>query len=406
MEEIGVGIIGAGVRGVYCLGQAIVMLSGETNLFVSGVHDILKDRAEEARQYLEKLYSDRGQNRKIRVHQTYREMLEDEGCRIVLVTNFTSQHRASAVEALAAGKKVYLDKPISVTREDALQIVDAARENPLIMGFTRRYEKSWIKAKDLLDSGIIGPLQMMQINSVIPYHRYLQTWHRRRELSGGALNDKSSHHFDVFNWMAGEHPQFLTAIGGRSSVFPVDENAPESCRVCDRECHYRRDPHKISDGAFVLQFDSWNKAKNEVDRIDTCVYAPGADIVDHALVSLAYPSGVKAALFFSIFGSDSQDQETLLLVGEKGKIIVNRHEGKVTLHSDFGRQVEYFDCRGEEFDTSHFGADRDLVRALQSFYDGKDPVASAWDGYVSLEMVLAAQESIQNSGQPVNIGID
>jgi predicted dehydrogenase len=182
MEEIGVGIIGAGVRGVYCLGQAIVMLSGETKLFVSGVHDILKDRAEEARQYLEKLYSDRGQNRKIRVHQTYREMLEDEGCRIVLVTNFTSQHRASAVEALAAGKKVYLDKPISVTRQDALQIVDAARENPLIMGFTRRYEKSWIKAKDLLDSGIIGPLQMMQINSVIPYHRYLQTWHRRREL--------------------------------------------------------------------------------------------------------------------------------------------------------------------------------------------------------------------------------
>lgn len=406
MKEIGVGIVGAGVRGVYCLGQAIAMLNGETRLFVSGVYDSLENRAEEAREYLEKLYSDQGQHRAIHVHQEYREMLEDEQCRIVMVTNFTSRHRAYAVEALAAGKKVYLDKPISVTREDAAAIVDAARKNPLIMGFTRRYEKSWIKAKGLLDSGIIGPLQMMQINSVVPYQRYLQTWHRRRELSGGVLNDKNSHHFDVFNWMAGEYPGFLTAIGGRSSVFPVDENAPESCRVCDRECPYRRDPHKISDGAFVLQLDSWNKADNEIDRIDTCVYAPGADIVDHALVSLAYPSGVKAALFFSIFGPDSQDQETLLLVGEKGKIVVNRHEGKVTLHSEFGRKVESFDCRDGEFDTSHFGADRNLIRALQSFYDGKVPVASAIDGYVSLETVLAAQESIQNSGQPVKIGID
>lgn len=404
MGAIGVGIIGAGVRGVYCLGQAIAVLGEETGLTVSGVFDIVGQRSVEAKRYLEGVYAETGRSTQVRVYGSFREMLDDESCRIILVTNFTNQHRSYTVEALAAGKKVYLDKPISVTREDAQAIVAAARGNPLIMGFTRRYEKSWIKAKNLLDSGVIGPLQMMEINSVIPYSRYLQTWHRRKELSGGAINDKNSHHFDVFNWMAGEYPTLLTALGGRSSVFPVDENAPESCRVCDRECEYRRDPNRISDGAFVLQLDSWNTAEEEIDKIDNCVYAPGADINDHAIVSVAYPSGIKASLFFSIFGPDTKDQETLTLLGEKGKIFVNRHEGTVTLYSDFGRAQETYDCRGEEFDTSHFGADRDLVRALRAFYDGSDPIAKAEDGYMSLEMVLATQDSIYHSGQPVRFG--
>ena len=246
---------------------------------------------------------------------------------------------------------------------------------------------------------------MMEIQSVIPYSRYLQTWHRKKELSGGSLNDKCSHHFDVFNWMTGEFPEYLTATGGRSSFFKVEEDAPESCKKCSRECEYRRDPNRISDGSFVLNFDSWKNAEKEIEKIDNCVYAPGADINDHALVSLAYPSGVKASLFFAIFGPNTKDQEKLLLVGEKGKIIVNRHEGSVTLYSDFGRKEEVFDCRGEEFETSHFGADRELIRKIKDFYNGKKPIAAENDGYKSLEIVLAAQQSIINCGQPVRFGM-
>ena len=401
MIEIGVGIVGSGVRGVYCLGQAIVMLSDETGLIVRGVYDILPQRADEAKQFLESLYSREGSRRQVCVYEDYESMLADDSCEIILITNFTNDHRITAETALKAGKKVYLDKPISVTLEDGRSIVEASNRNPLIMGFTRRYEKSWIKAKELLDEGMIGPLQMLQINSVIPYSRYLQTWHRKKELSGGAINDKSSHHFDVFNWMAGEYPAYLNAVGGRSSVFPEDENASASCRTCGRECHYRRDPEKLSDGAFVLNFRSWSRAVEEIDKIDNCVYAPGAEINDHAIVNIVYPSGVKASLFFSIFGPDTGDQEQLLLLGEKGKIRINRHEGFVTLDYDYGKKQEVFDCRGTEFDTSHFGADRDLVRMLRAFYDGKKPVATALDGYKSLEMVIAAQKSIKNDGQPV-----
>lgn len=406
LEEIGVGIIGAGVRGVFCLGQSIAMLREQTGLVVTGVCDIIKQRATEGAQYLEGLYGEHGDARSIAVYDNYQDLLADKKVRIVLVTSFTNEHRLHTIDALAHGKTVYLDKPVAVSRDDATAIRDAARTQPVLMGFTRRYEKSWVKAKELLDGDAIGPLQMMQINSVVPYSRYLQTWHRKKERSGGSLNDKCSHHFDVFNWMAGESPAYLTAVGGRSSVFAVEEDAPESCRVCDRECPYRRDPNKISDGGFVLKLDSWNQATDEASQIDTCVYAPGADINDHAVVSLSYPSGVKASLFFSIFGPDTKDQESLVLVGERGKIVVDRHEGMVTVSSDYGRKTEVIDCRDEEFETSHFGADRELIRALRAFHDGRAPIASADDGYTSLEVVLAAQESIKRSGQPVRFGTE
>ncbi|MBN2659182.1 MAG: Gfo/Idh/MocA family oxidoreductase [Spirochaetales bacterium] len=399
--EIGAGIIGAGVRGVYCLGQAIVTLYKETGIVVQGVYDIVEKRSYESKEYLEKLYSDMGVNRSVKVYGSYNEMIDSEECRIIIITNHTNNHREPAVMALRKGKKVYLDKPISVTLDDAEAIVEAEKANPLIMGFTRRYEAPWIKAKELLDSGVIGKLQMMEINSLIPYQRYLQTWHRKRELSGGSINDKNSHHFDVFNWMAGEYPSFLTAVGGRSSVFPVEENAPKSCRVCKRDCHYRRDDQKISDGAYVLQLDSWKNTDEEIEMIDTCVYAPGSDISDHALVSVVYPSGVKASLFFSIFGPDTKDQETLTLLGEKGKIFLNRHEGTVTLYSRWGEKEEIFDCKGDNFGSSHFGADEDLIRVLKKFLDGDNPTVKAIDGMKSLEMVLAAQESIDKNGLPV-----
>jgi predicted dehydrogenase len=401
MEGVGIGIIGAGVRGGYTLGRAIVSLYDETRLYIAGICDVLPARSQEASQFLDHCYDESNLSHTVAVFDTYEMMLDDPACEIIFITSFTNSHQEHVLKAVEKGKLVYLDKPIAVTAVDAEEIARVSETNPLIMGFTRRYEKSWVKAKELLDSGIIGDLQMVSINSVIPYSRYLQTWHRRRELSGGALNDKCSHHFDVFNWLTGEAPSFLTAVGGRSSVFPVEENAPESCRVCDRVCEYRRDPSRLSDGGFVLRQPSWNSASREEEMIDTCVYAPGADISDHAIVSIAYPSGVKASLFFSIFGPDTKDQETLTLVGERGKITVIRHEGIVMVDSDFGRIHDEIDCRDEEFETSHFGADLQLIREVRAFYDGKAPVATATDGLRSLEMVLAAQESIENGGQPV-----
>ncbi len=405
-STVGVGIIGVGDRGCFVLGARITELERETSLRITALCDTNSRRLEEASAFLAAHSGD--PHRRYAGHLDYRDLVDDPSVDLVLVTNHTYAHRDPTVYAVESGKAVYLDKPIAVTQSDALAILHAERRtgNRIIMGFTRRYEPSWRYARRLVSEGAVGDVHMMQIRSVIPYTRYLQMWHRKRTYSGGALNDKSSHHMDVFNWFSDSVCERVCAMGGRSGIFAPDPTAPTHCAVCERDCPYRRGPDQIwsSEGVHVLSYRSWADATNELDRADTCVYAPGADIEDHVTAIFEFADGVKASLFWSIFGPPAPDQETLEIVGSSGRLVLTRSTGTIDLVSEYGAKRESIDARGPAFESSHYGADVELVRRLRRFVDGEEPVAGALDGYQSLRMIDAVTESIAAEGFAVRVG--
>lgn len=100
------------------------------------------------------------------------DLIDDPTVDLIVITSITDTHRQFAVPALHTGKKVYFDKPLAHNAEDAVAIVEAEAEsrNPLIIGFTRRYESPWLRAFDLVQDGTIGDLRMLQVRDVIPYH--------------------------------------------------------------------------------------------------------------------------------------------------------------------------------------------------------------------------------------------
>ncbi len=407
MKNIGIGIIGTGERGCFILGARFAELAQETGFRITALCDIVPDRLKEAASFLIEAYQVQGIHITPALYNDYNELIVDDLVDFIVITAHTYAHRQITVPALESGKYVYLDKPISVKIEDANEILEAERRtgNTLIMGFTRRYEAAWQKAHELLQEGRIGDLQMMQIRSLIPYTRYLQLWHRRKKWSGGALNDKSSHHFDAMNWMVDSSPVRLTAMGGRSSIFTPDPNAPAYCGICDRNCPYRRVPvqGESREGGHILRYPSWSDAKDELNRADTCVYKPGADIEDHALCSVEYANGVKASLFWAIFGPGSDDQETCELVGSSGRILLTRGTGEIEIISDYGKSRKVFFAGGKDFYSSHYGADKALIREMLRFCTvGTDLVASSKDGYRSLQMVLGAEESMNSGAVPVS----
>jgi predicted dehydrogenase len=398
---IGVGIIGAGLRGALVLGARLAELKRETGLELRALCDRSEQRMKEVKWYLRYQNVKNLQLSGVRSYTDCRALVDDPDIDLIIITTPTYAHREPCEYALRSGKRVYLDKPIAVSLEDSRVIVETVRQtgNPLLMGFTRRYEAPWIRAYELLQSGAIGQLVMMQLRSVIPYTRYYHLWHRRNALSGGALNDKSSHHFDVFNWFAGSRWATISGIGGQSPQFAPEEDPPEGCFSCDRDCPYHilKDPDFEEMGITTIP-PSWKKAPREEDRIDTCVFKPGADITDHAFCTVAYENGVKASLFLCIYGPKAPDQETFELIGTEGKLLLTRRTGTLELYREFGRKRELIDCRGPDFDSSHFGADRALVRRMRSFYDGEEPTVTVEDGHRSLEMVAAAQASIDGGG--------
>jgi len=417
-RTIGVGIIGAGERGVYTIGARMAERVDSEGFVIEAVADVNERRLHEAKEFLEKRYRERGRSLSISIYTDFQQLIDDPDVELILITSYTAKHIESAIPALRSKKRVYLDKPIATRIEDSYRIIQIEKEegNPLIMGFTRRYETPWRKAYELVQSGRIGSLQMILLRSVIPYSRYLQRWHRNRELSGGALNDKASHHFDVFNWFSGSNPEIVQAMGGRSSVFAPDPSAPSRCRECDRVCPYRVLPSEsISEpGVFhtlekeyseqktsIFMQPSWFEPESENDVVDNCVYDPGADIFDHAMVHISYENGVKASLFLAIFGPVAEDQETLELVGSAGRIRLIRNSGQIDVVDQFGARHEVIDASDSHIDSSHNGADIALLKDIRGFCEGHMPVARSHDGHLSLRMVHSVQTAIERGGATI-----
>jgi len=402
----GVAIIGAGERGVYYIGARMAESALETGLRIVGVQDRLADRARLSADHLNAIYASRGINHRVEVFADLDAAVTDPAVRLVLVTTHTNAHRAPVEAALAAGRHVYLDKPIAVTMEDALAIRAAETQaaHPVMMGFTRRYEVPWIEAVRMAHEGEIGAPQMILLRSVIPYTRYLQLWHREQALSGGALNDKGSHHFDVLNWIARSPAVRVSAQGGRSAIFTPDPDAPARCRDCDRDCPYRRHETLIdrAEGVARVPNESWVTADASQDRNDNCVYLPGSDIDDHAIVTVTYENGMVACLFLAIFGPFAEDQETLEIVGSTGRLRMERHSGAIDLVTAHGHAREVVHPDIPDRGTSHFGADLQLVRSLRRFLDGENPPVGVPEGIASLRLVLAAQASLRAGGRPVD----
>lgn len=400
-KALNVGIIGCGSRGLNNIGWNFVDSFNETAFRVKAVANRSLASSGYAADQLEQWYRDAGISQQVSRCSNYMDIIGDDSIDFVVITSHTDAHLEHAVPAIESGKKVFLEKPIAVDLEEGRRIAEAEKRtgNTAMMGFTRRYEDSWVKMKELLDAGVVGSLQMILLRSIIPYSRYLQGWHRRREWSGGPLNDKCSHHFDVLRWMSGSDFQSVSAFGGRSGVFQQDPNAPKYCSECDRECAYRRSA--VLEESKETTGNKYRAPKGEEDARtiqDACVYSPDSDVEDYGSINFQMKSGVVGNLFFTIFGPLYHDGETLEMVGDSGRLVLTRSNGRILCISNHGKQVEEFFAGGEHFESSHYGSDWNLVRLMRDYCDGAAPVCTVEDGLASLEMVHAARESFDAKG--------
>ncbi len=440
---VGVGIIGVGRRGLE-LARVLVEHGERAGIRLVALHNRTRSRAEAA---VEELSPSAATGTKasapevgtpranpsrvpIRVYDSPEELIDDPTVGLVMVCTPQYAHREPACLTLRAGKFLSLDKPIAHTVTDAVAIARAeqAAARLMIMSFTRRFEAPWRKAWDLIHrEHAIGPVRMILARNVIPYHIYFHTWHRRLEWSGGALADKMSHMFDVFLWFARADPLRLHAFGGQA-VFSPDADAPERCSACDRRCPYRaadgpntrRESDSRPDDMYrsapsATDFGrrrSDGSSRDDTDRAtldairrrtDTCVWLPGADINDHGVVSIEMEGGIKASLFWALFGPDADDQETVEVVGEAGRIILTRQTGAIDLVSEHGARHRIIDARGDRAGTSHFGADINYIHVLGRYARGEKPIVSGRDGLRVARMVEAAHRSIREHGRLIEL---
>ena len=139
-------------------------------------------------------------------------LLADAGSDIVVVSTRHDSHASFVLQALAAGKHVFVEKPLALTQDELASIDAACTAAPgqlLMVGFNRRFAPQVQKLKTLL-AGAPGPKAfVMTVNAgAIPANH----WTQDQAVGGGRLLGEGCHFIDLLRFLAGAPIASHTAV--------------------------------------------------------------------------------------------------------------------------------------------------------------------------------------------------
>jgi predicted dehydrogenase/threonine dehydrogenase-like Zn-dependent dehydrogenase len=168
----------------------------------------------------------------------YRQVLDDPEVDAVVICTRHHVHAAQAAEALRAGKHVFVEKPMAITRAELAELVETIRALQAVgscpafmVGFNRRFSPYAVRAKEAI-GGRVHPLLVryrMNAGPLPPGH-----WVNGPEGGGRAVGE-ACHILDLFAYLTGAPAVEVTATAIRSSAANCrpDENFVTTLRYGD-----------------------------------------------------------------------------------------------------------------------------------------------------------------------------
>jgi predicted dehydrogenase len=143
-----------------------------------------------------------------------------------LVLTPPQSHEALSVPLLAKGIHVLCEKPLTTTTASAQRMVAAAgRDTLLMMGSKFRYVDDVVRARQLLDAGVIGEVVLFE-NVFCTHVDMTRRWNGVRAIAGGGvLIDNGSHSVDVARFLLGPIARVLAWFGVRVQQVEVEDTA-------------------------------------------------------------------------------------------------------------------------------------------------------------------------------------
>jgi myo-inositol 2-dehydrogenase/D-chiro-inositol 1-dehydrogenase len=118
----------------------------------------------------------------------------------VVIASSTDSHLGHCLDAAAAGKAIFCEKPIDLDLARAREAAPRLAGARLLLGFNRRFDPNFRALKGKLDAGEVGALESLNITShdpAPPPIAYVR-------VSGGLFRDMAIHDFDTARWLLGE----------------------------------------------------------------------------------------------------------------------------------------------------------------------------------------------------------
>jgi predicted dehydrogenase len=180
----------------------------------------------------------------VKTYLDYHELLQQPGIDAVVIAAPDHHHCPMLLAALDAKKDAYAEKPLSKSLEESQKMVHAVERSKQVVqiGMQRRSAESIMKAKKLVDDGVLGRITMVRPqwhwniakeldNSPLPgkidWNRFLGTAKKREiepmrfrrwryfwDYAGGNMTDQGTHLMDVVQWFMQSGPPKAALMHG------------------------------------------------------------------------------------------------------------------------------------------------------------------------------------------------
>lgn len=151
-DQIGFGFIGSGIRGTYLL-EEFMKIPGVRALIVADLYDGYLEKAKEQT------------NGAIRTTKRYEEVLEHPEVDAVVIATPDHWHHRMVLDALRAGKHVYIEKPLTWSIEEGIDLIEATRQSGKLVQVGSQHKTTALtaKARELIQSGALGKVTMVRM---------------------------------------------------------------------------------------------------------------------------------------------------------------------------------------------------------------------------------------------------
>lgn len=209
-----------------------------------------------------------------KVHDRYQALLEDPAVDAIYIPLPNSMHREWAIRAMRCGKHVLCEKPLALNSQEAVEMVEVARECKVLLmeAFMYRYTDRMAQINRVLNSGVLG-----QIRSINSTFRFLldreNTIKEKPELGGGALYDVGCYPLNLIGLVAGAEPVSVSVECDKSHGVDVNLSALlryESGLIASLHCG----------------FNAFGRMHSEIIGTDGMLLAPDTFLDDAGQLSL------------------------------------------------------------------------------------------------------------------------
>lgn len=250
-DQVTLGLIGAGGRGNFVM----TVFQKDPNLKVGAICDVYEPNLERGLSTASK------GGGSAKAYRNYKQMLDDKSIQAVLIATPEHWHAQMTLDAIAAGKDVYVEKPLCRTPEEGVALVEAEKQTKQIIqvGMQRRSYDLYQQGREVVASGALGAVRMVRswwlnnyiggkpvekIEGVLDWEQWqgplkkriplnpdvFRHWRNYADYAGGIVADQGAHVYDgIHMLMNASYPLAVTSAAGKPHRQGYD--TPESAVV-------------------------------------------------------------------------------------------------------------------------------------------------------------------------------